>query len=141
MKWRELKNLYDSLSSKEYFLNKEIMRALTIEHEGRSYQLSPGFLTTRDAWKNLEKIKTLIFNKLKIYSQMQNTDDRSLLKALAKKVEANELKIQKNFNLRPDKNFHRFWEMPKCSCPWVDNSDYWGSPTSFHNSNCLIHGK
>ena len=103
-------------------------------------KLSRFFLENNKAEGNLEAIKDKFKNKFKLFTEMDKTDDSAQLKELADKVTENEFEIQELFNFSRDANFHRFWEMPKCKCPVMDNQDYWGLQYAVFNSNCPIHG-
>ena len=49
--------------------------------------------------------------------------------------------IQEAFGFPQNKDFHRFWEYPGCSCPYIDNFDTWGTSSHYYNENCPVHGK
>jgi len=112
--------------------------------EGTKYQmtLSKGFLHLNNALKNLDEIKELFEFKYEIYSAMEETDDIDLLKIFADMITQNEFKIQLAFNFKADKGFHRFWEIPKCNCPSMDNQERWGCDVGYYvNGSCPIHNE
>lgn len=102
--------------------------------------LNPNFLTNNNAENNLDKIKELFVIKFNYFLEMDKTEDSKELKKLEKKVWANEKLIMTNFNFKVDKNYFRFWEMPKCTCPKLDNIDYWGTGNQIYSLTCPVHG-
>ena len=114
---------------------------LTIEYEDQSITLNKSFIDQQNCWKNLDKIKDRMKRKLVYYDLMGSTDNQEELKSIAEAITANEFHIQELFGFDRNINFHRFWEMPKCSCPVMDNQDAWGTSYSIYNEDCLIHGE
>jgi len=102
--------------------------------------LSSGFLAACDAESNLEEIKAKFIIKYKLFTKMDETDNSNELKALAEEVKQNEFSIQELFNFPRNFDFHRWWEVPKCLCPKMDNQDCWGTKYNYHNTNCPVHG-
>lgn len=102
--------------------------------------LSPGFLERNKAMDNLELIKELFVKKFKLFSRMDRATKQETLMKLADQVTENEYEIQKAFNFEPNINFHRFWELPKCTCPHMDNQDMWGTGRNIFSGDCPIHG-
>lgn len=102
--------------------------------------LSKSFLDMQNCWENLDKIKELFEWKYEIYEAMENTDDKDLLKLYAHMVTQNEFDIQVLFKFEPNPNYHRFWELPKCTCPKLDNQDRLGTISYLISTSCPIHG-
>lgn len=75
-----------------------------------------------------------------LYDKMCSTEDVSKLKDLAADVENLLFKQQKLWHFPQDSNFHAFWEMPKCSCPKIDNNERIGTPYTIKAKNCILHG-
>jgi hypothetical protein len=63
------------------------------------------------------------------------------LKTLAKEVTKLEYRLQKLWHFKKNQNFHRFWDLPHCSCPKMDNEERWGTKHHIYDNNCIIHGK
>ena len=102
--------------------------------------LSEGFLLSRDAMCNLENIKALFIWKYEIFTAMETEEDDELLRVFADLVWENEKNIMMAFNFEPNRKFFRFWEMKKCTCPVMDNQDYWGTDLYIYSGDCRIHG-
>lgn len=63
------------------------------------------------------------------------------LKILAKKVTQVEYALQQTWKFKKNRKFHRFWELPHCSCPKMDNQERWGSAYHIINQSCILHGR
>lgn len=114
---------------------------LTVKVGKRKMVLNPRFLKANNAEGNLELIKELFKKKYRLFSRMDRSTKKETLMKLADEVTQNEFEIQKAFNFEPNINFHRFWELPKCECPHMDNQDMWGTGRFIYTENCPIHGK
>lgn len=102
--------------------------------------LNKRFIDQQDAWNNLEDIKAAFYTKYMLFDLIDNCTDSAMLKEYAKDLQALEFCIQGLFNFDEDARFHRFWEVPKCSCPKMDNADAWGTDYSIVDKNCVLHG-
>ena len=53
----------------------------------------------------------------------------------------NERSLQKLWGFEENDNYIKWWNVPKCGCPKLDNEDAY--PTGYYTTsgNCLIHGK
>ena len=88
----------------------------------------------------VDLIKMQHVRKLEIFDLMQVEISPKVLKELATKVTRIEFELQKLWGFPLDKNYHRFWEVPACICPAMDNYDRY--PTGYYviNSSCPVHG-
>ncbi len=91
-------------------------------------------------WENLEAIKEVHALKLLFYAVIEETTDRKLLKELALDITLCEFELQRLWKFTEDVKFHRFWEVPKCVCPKLDNNDNY--PTGYYmvSTTCPLHG-
>lgn len=69
-----------------------------------------------------------------------NIDHPTTLQMLARVFDNLENEQQELWNFGADPNFHRFFDMPGCTCPRMDNEDRLGTPHKVHDSTCPIHG-
>ena len=113
---------------------------LTVKFGKRKTVLNSNFLKANNAEENLELIKKLFMKKFKLFSRMDRSTKKETLMKLAEEVKQNEFEIQKAFNFEPNYDFHRWWELPKCKCPIMDNQDWWGTSRNIHTADCPIHG-
>ena len=90
--------------------------------------------------ESLKKILKAHKDKMRIFYKMEETDESSTLKVLNGEIKKLEFKLQSLWGFPQDVNFHRFWEVPKCQCPEMDNEDAY--PTGYYviSGGCPIHG-
>lgn len=79
----------------------------------------------------------------KIHEAMQligETGEKQILKEFAALLPAIESSLQNLWDFEQNINYYRFWEVPHCLCPLMDNNDAY--PTGYYtvNSNCPVHG-
>ena len=88
---------------------------------------------------DLERLKFLHIGKYNLHEQMKNTDDKYLLRMFSRMITDIEFELQRTWKFPMDKNFHRFWYIPKCQCPKMDNNDAY--PTGYYviSEMCPIH--
>ena len=87
---------------------------------------------------NLPQLKSCLEEKLKIYHNIQNTNEN--LSQYYKKLTDVEYNMQLLYGEEEDITFHRFWDTPKCTCPKIDNVEIYPSKPIF-DENCPIHKK
>lgn len=106
----------------------------------RGIRLSKALLDRQNAWGNLTEIKELHAQKMTAMNIMDDTDDPAELKLHAANITEIEFKLQDAWGFPRNENFHRFWLLPKCTCPHMDNEDAY--PTGYYvtSGNCPIHG-
>lgn len=114
---------------------------LVVESFERRMTLNPRFLTQQNAWGNLEKLKQCFSMKFHIMDMMEQLEDEADIRIMDRTLQDIEFRIQELFNFPPNKNFHRFWERPHCTCPRLDNQDSWGTNHIVVNMGCIVHGK
>lgn len=66
--------------------------------------------------------------------------DESKLQELYTEWTTNEFELQKLWKFPQNKNFHRSWYLPHCSCPKIDNEERLGYGMII-TSGCPIHNK
>lgn len=77
--------------------------------------------------------------KSKLFTKMKHTKDIKRLRELANQVTRIEYFIQEAWHFRRNKNWHRFWLLPRCTCPVLDNRDRLGTKYSVISGDCIIH--
>lgn len=87
--------------------------------------------------RKLSKIKNCLLEKLKIYDEIQNSNEN--LDQYYKKLTDLEYNMQILYGENEDINFHRFWETPKCTCPKIDNIEKFPEGNYTFDENCKIH--
>lgn len=117
-----MNNIIELKNGKKFFLNKETLKKQKV------------------SIKNILLLKKEYIKKFMIFEKMKATDNKKDLIELNKKVLKLEFKIQKLWNFPKDANFHRWFDVPKCSCPKSDNYLALGTKFRHINKNCPIHG-
>lgn len=117
------------------------MKKITVNYKGKKIILSESFINKNNAMNNLKILKSLFLKRMKLYDKMEKTDKQQELRILADKVLKNEYLIQEAYNLKRNNDYFRFWELPKCSCPKMDNREMLGLGKGYiYSSECIIHG-
>jgi len=75
-----------------------------------------------------------------LFKEAKATKDRRKLKLLAKLFDELEFMQQEQWNFPQDPNFHRFFELPGCTCPKLDNEDALGTIYRITDLQCAAHG-
>lgn len=112
---------------------------LIVEYKGMAIKLNNRLLDVQDKWEVVEPIKDLHLKKLQILYQMEHTNDSSKLIEYADIITQIEFDLQSLWGFPQDAKWHKFWKLPKCTCPKMDNDDRY--PTGYYviNASCPIH--
>ena len=65
---------------------------------------------------------------------------KEVVYALASSLPSIETALQVLWGFPTDINYYRFWEVPCCICPRMDNEDSYPSGYYVINSQCWLHG-
>lgn len=71
---------------------------------------------------------------------MEINDSKIDLRYISNIITQIDFQLQKLWKFKIDSNYHRFWELPKCECPKMDNRDVYGTGHRYINPKCKIHG-
>ena len=63
-----------------------------------------------------------------------------MLKMYAKMDEEVDVLMQIEWHFPLNKNYYKFWEFPRCTCPKMDNNDAYPSGHYVINNDCIVHG-
>jgi len=89
---------------------------------------------------DVQKIVKLQTIRKYFYDFIELSNDKEEIRRLDKIITQIEFKLQKLWGFPQNRNFHRWFDVPKCSCPKCDNADSLGSEFRIINPNCIIHG-
>ncbi len=103
-------------------------------------KLNEKLIETQKCEENLEKIKNLHVERLEIEEEMRKETDQIKLIVWNEEYTQIEFELQKAWKFEQDKNFHRFWNRPKCSCPKMDNEDRYPTGNYIVSRECKLHG-
>lgn len=126
----EQDDIYSSKNMAVYFDNGDFVTSLN----GRLAEKQN--LSAED----IEMLKDTHVMRALIFRAMERSDDTATLKDFAALFERLEYLQQELWKFGKDKNFHRWFEVPKCSCPQLDNLDRIGHEDNVINLSCIIHG-
>lgn len=121
-------------------LKPKVDKRLIIKYKDYSVLLSSTLLQGKCAWGNLDLIKKLQIEKFKVFKKMEKTDDKLKLRAFAEEIEQLDFKLQKAWNFPEDRNFHEWYNIPKCICPKSDNKHKSGTEYRVIRETCPVHG-
>lgn len=91
-------------------------------------------------YKEIKKIHQLHSLKKIVFEWISTTTCKEDLKNLVKIVTELEFSLQRSWKFTEDIKCHKFWEVPKCKCPQIDNNERWPHGYYVINNNCPIHG-
>ena len=90
--------------------------------------------------ERVDQLKQVYFEEHKTFEKMKKTDDPVKLKKLAANIEKYEFLKQKIWGFPLDRNNHRWFDVPKCTCPKMDNQARLGTIYRDISSGCPVHG-
>lgn len=102
-----------------------------------NYHLGLNQKITKDQLDNLKKLHIKRHNTI---FEMKGLNTKDHLRSLAKEITDIDFELQENWNFKKDITFHRFWELPFCTCPKIDNAERVGTSYTIISSDCPIHG-
>ncbi len=75
-----------------------------------------------------------------IFKAMEEEEDHWKLRDLYSLFIDNERRLQELWGFPLDDNYIKFWEVPKCSCPKMDNRDNYPYGYYVTVQSCILHG-
>lgn len=92
-------------------------------------------------WLKVAAILRVHKTKHDLLDWMSKTTKKKELRRCAKLVTQIEYELQALWGFKKDKKYHKFWNLPGCQCPKMDNDDIWPSGYYITSGSCPIHGK
>lgn len=74
-----------------------------------------------------------------IASTKSITSSNSFLENLYHVWQDNEHRLQNLWGFTADWKYHKFWTVPGCTCPKLDNQDNYPTGPYFYNDGCPYH--
>ena len=84
--------------------------------------------------ETLHKVRDRIHKKLK-------AEEAEPTPAVAKFLEDIEETLGEIWFGKADLSYYKFWKVPKCTCPKIDNADIDPSGAYYYSIDCPLHGK
>ena len=114
---------------------------LIVKYHGKGVMINPVLLRKQGIKdkETVEELKLTHEDRLRIFEAMENTDDPEDLKEFAWQMECLEFEQQKLWGFPLNRDFHRWWEVPKCRCPHMDNLDEYPSKYRIISGKCPVH--
>lgn len=104
------------------------------------FNLNHYLLDSQDVWHNLQDLKDVHEFRLILWTMMREARDHKTLKSLAEDMTLCEFELQRLWGFPQDRSYHRFWELPQCECPKMDNEERYGTDYTVVTSDCPLHG-
>jgi len=117
---------------------------LVVWHNGKeNMMLNKSLLDQLNRWTSLDLLKELHSKRLHIEDEMEEINSEGLPKDKIKNLHdqwtENQYKLQKAWGFQEDGKKHRFWDIPACKCPKMDNDERY--PTGYYviSEGCKLH--
>jgi len=122
-------------------LNDLAFNELTqVTRDGRSIFLNRLLIRKQGCTiETVEKLKQVHYERLGVIFKMEETEDPVALKVLNRSITEIDFKLQELWGFPQDPNYHRWWEVPKCVCPKLDNTDSYGTNYRIIRGDCPVH--
>ncbi len=88
----------------------------------------------------IAEILGLHAKKLALFKGMSEAEEFSL-SAYGREIRNVEYALQRAWNFSQNAAYHRFWLVPRCTCPQMDNEDSYGAALYYINKKCPVHGE
>lgn len=106
------------------------------------YKLNTNLIRERQLTDiQVRAIEKIHEERLAIEETMANTDHPELLHQLFSLWTDNQLRLQAAWGFTPDDTYHKFWRVPRCTCPQLDNEDRYPSKAMVISDACPVHGR
>lgn len=89
--------------------------------------------------EEVKEIESLHESRMDLEETMLREEGVEALHALAKEWTVLQFRLQIAWGFAPDEKYHRFWEVPKCRCPKIDNEEDYTTGFSIINASCPVH--
>jgi hypothetical protein len=114
---------------------------LLVEYKGKKTYLNPKLIIQQGLDKEtIDELKLTHEDRFRIFEAMENTNDPEELREFAAQMEVIEFEQQRLWGFPQDRNYHKWYLVPKCICPSSDNADRYGTEYRVINEKCPVHG-
>jgi hypothetical protein len=116
------------------------MKKYEIKYKTVVMYLNKKLISKQNCEDNLVLLKKHHKERLKIEFKMGQCSDKNKLKKLYMDWFNNELILQELWKFEKDTRYFKFWTVPHCSCPKLDNIDAYPY-MQIYSTDCPIHGE
>jgi hypothetical protein len=89
-----------------------------------------------DQLKDLHIIRMQLYERIDYFLEA----DPNHIPALLIEYTSGEYEMQRLWGFPEDSNYHRFWDIPACACPKMDNNERVGTEYTVISGGCPLHG-
>lgn len=115
------------------------MNSITID--GYTTVLNPELLQSQKrSLEDIAEILGLHARKIALFKDMETANEFSL-EAYGRELREVEYALQRAWNFPQSAKYHKFWEVPRCTCPKLDNAERYPTGNYVINETCLVHGE
>jgi len=136
---KEEKVKFEAVTEKSFKRDLDLMAKLYVKHGKYSCSINYHLLDRQKVWKKLDTIKKLHIEKFKVFEKIEVAKEGEMA-GYVKDIENLEFKLQRAWGFPQDRNFHRWFEVPRCTCAKMDNQDRSGTEYRVYNLDCPVHG-
>lgn len=117
---------------------------LVVWHEGKEHMmLNKSLMDQQNCWTNLKLLKELHSKRLHVEDEMAEIDPfldlPDAIKSLCNQWTDIQYQLQKAWGFSKNSKMHRFWDIPACKCPKMDNDDAYPSGYYVTVEDCKLH--
>lgn len=116
----------------------DLSAELVVWYKGKEVLLlNKKLLDQQNCWENLQLIKDLHLKRLELEELMSAVGNPHVLVPQWEEIQ---FQLQDAWKFERDSRFHRFWTIPTCECPKMDNEDSYPTILYAMTTKCPIHG-
>ena len=104
----------------------------------RGTMLSKAMLDQQNAWLNKDLLLEAHFMRMMVYDLIEETEDLDMLFKYGQDLKLIENELQMMWGFEVNSLYHKFWMVPKCTCPKMDNED-WYPHKQVISGGCPVH--
>lgn len=113
----------------------------TYKHNDQTYGINPVLAERQNVSDDVLK-NIIMFHRirLRMHDYIEKTDDREKLRVINHSLVNLEFKLQDLWGFERNIDYYRFWYVPKCTCPKMDNDDNYPLGMYYRSKDCPLHG-
>jgi hypothetical protein len=116
--------------------------ALSVEYQGQMIYLNSSLVKEQKlSQQKITKLLKLHFLQAAAKDLMDHVENVKMLPKLAAVIEDLNFQMQELWGFNRDADFHHWYEVPRCTCPKMDNKDRFGTNQRIYSSECPVHNK